>query len=199
MAEIKPIIGIAAAALAFVAYAPYIRDIFRGSTKPHVFSWLLWAFLTAIISALQISSGSGWGSLTTLSITLISLFIFFSALKDGKKLIKKVDVVFFVMGLLSILLWLVVKQPVWSMLLLVTIDILAFAPTIRKSWNAPYSETLATYIIVIFRHILAVFAIREYNIITSLFPATWIIANTFFATLLIVRRKRIDDPRATNS
>ena len=190
--NVKLITGVVAAALAFVAYAPYIRDIFKGTTKPHVFSWLLWTFLTAIIFALQVNGGSGWGSLTTLSISVISFLIFVASLRNGKKLIKKIDIVFFVLGITAIPLWLVAKQPILSMVLLVTIDMLAFAPTVRKSWNAPYSETLATYIIVIFRHILAVVAIQRYSIITYLFPVVWIVANIIFSALLIVRRRKVD-------
>jgi hypothetical protein len=38
----KELIGIVSASLAFVAYVPYFRDIFKVKTKPHPYSWFIW-------------------------------------------------------------------------------------------------------------------------------------------------------------
>jgi len=190
MADYKLLVSIIAITLTFIGYAPYIKDIFKGKTRPHIFSWLIWGIVTATIFALQVSAGAGLGALVTLSVSLISWFIFFKSFKNGEKNIKRVDIIFLIMALVAIPLWLTIKQPVLSIILLSTIDMLAFAPTIRKSWNLPYSETLSLYVITTFRHMLSIIALEQYNIITYLFPATWVIANAFFSILLIVRRKR---------
>lgn len=189
MTDYKLAIGVVAIVLTFVGYTPYIKDIFKGKTKPHVFSWFIWGIVTGIIFALQMSAGAGLGSFVTLSVSLISFFIFFKGLQNGDKNIKKIDVIFLVLALIAIPLWLVVKQPVLSIILLSSIDMLAFAPTIRKSFHDPYSETLSLYVITTFRHMLSIVALAEYNIVTYLFPATWVFANAFFALLLIIRRK----------
>lgn len=42
----KEIIGVTAVLLAFISYAPYIRDILKGRTKPHVYSWFVWGFVS---------------------------------------------------------------------------------------------------------------------------------------------------------
>ena len=191
MIDIKLIIGIIAVILTFVGYTPYIKDIFKGTTKPHVFSWFIWGLVTAIIFSLQISAGAGFGAFVTLSVSIISFFIFFKGLKGGDKNIAKIDIVFLVLALLAIPLWLIIEQPILSIILLSAIDMLAFFPTIRKSWNQPYSETLSLYVITAFRHGLSIIALAEYNVVTYLFPATWVFANIFFAILLIVRRKSI--------
>jgi hypothetical protein len=94
-----------------------------------------------------------------------------------------------VLALLAIPLWLIVKQPVLSIILLSTIDMLGFIPTVRKSWNLPYSETLSLYTITTFRHGLSIVALQHYSIVTVLFPATWVLANALFSILLIVRRR----------
>ncbi len=191
---IKNIIGIVAIALTFIGYAPYFRDLLKGKTKPHIFSWFIWAIVTSIIFALQVSAGAGLGSVVTLAVAVISLSIFILGFKNGNKIIKKVDVVFLVLALLAMPLWLVIKQPVLSIILLSTIDMLGFAPTVRKSWNAPYSETLSLYTITTFRHGLSIVALANYNIVTLLFPSTWVIANALFSIMLIIRRKKIPNP-----
>jgi hypothetical protein len=170
---------------------PYFRDLLNGKTRPHVFSWLIWGIVTSIIFALQISAGAGVGAYVTLAVAALSFAIFLLSLRNGNRDIKRLDVVFFVLALLSIPLWLIVKQPVLSIVLLSTIDMLGFLPTIRKSWNDPYSETLALYVITTFRHALSILGLFEYNIVTMLFPVTWVFANAGFAVLLIVRRKKL--------
>lgn len=57
--QIKQIIGFVAVALTFLAYIPYYRDILRGKTHPHIYSWSLWGLLTILIVALQIKGGAG--------------------------------------------------------------------------------------------------------------------------------------------
>ena len=191
MTDSKTIIGVIAIVLTFIGYAPYIRDIFLGKTKPHVFSWLIWTIVTTIIYALQISAGAGPGSWVTLAVALTLFLVFLLGLKNGSKDIRKIDVVFLLAAVLALVLWRVVEQPVISIILLSSIDMLGFAPTIRKSWNDPYSETLSFYVITAFRHGLSIFALAEYNIVTYLFPIAWVIANVLFAIMLIVRRSVI--------
>jgi hypothetical protein len=187
----KTVISTFAIILTFVGYLPYFRDLLNGKTRPHVFSWLIWGIVTSIIFALQISAGAGVGAYVTLAVAALSFAIFLLSLRNGNRDIKRLDVVFFVLALLSIPLWLIVKQPVLSIILLSTIDMLGFLPTIRKSWNDPYSETLALYVITTFRHALSILGLFEYNIVTMLFPVTWVFANAGFAVLLIVRRKKL--------
>jgi hypothetical protein len=188
--NIKTVTSIVAIALTFIGYTPYFIDLIKGRTKPHIFSWFIWSIVTAIIFALQVSAGAGLGSLVTLAVAMISLLIFIIGFKKGSKDVKKIDIIFLVLALLAIPLWLIVKQPVVSIILLSTIDMLGFAPTVRKSWQAPYSETLSLYVITTFRHALSIIALENYNIITLLFPSTWVIANALFAIMLIVRRKK---------
>src|SRR3989344_9662538 len=188
---IKNIVGIVAIVLTFIAYTPYFRDLLKGKTKPHIFSWFIWAIVTSIIYALQVSAGAGLGSLVTLAVAVISLLIFILGFKNGNKMIKKIDIVFLILALLAIPLWLVIDQPVLSIILLSTIDMLGFVPTVRKSWNEPYSETLSLYTITTFRHALSIIALEHYNIVTMLFPITWVVANALFSIMLIIRRKTI--------
>ncbi len=188
---LKDCLAILAIILTFVGYANYFRDLFRGATRPHIFSWLIWSIVTALIFALQWSEGAGLGAWVTFSLALICFAIFLIGIKNGHKTIKTIDVAFLILALLAIPLWLTSNQPVLSIILLSAIDMLGFAPTIRKSWNAPFSETLSLYVVTTFRHGLSLLALEKYNVVTMLFPATWVIANAAFAVMLIQRRRAI--------
>ena len=107
----KEIIGIIAVVLTFVGYAPYILDTVKGKTKPHIYSWFTWAFVTYIIFALQIFGHGGAGTLTTLATTVLCLIIFILGLRNGEKNITKFDTVTFIVALIATGIWIFTKQP----------------------------------------------------------------------------------------
>lgn len=191
MQEIKNITGIVAVLLAFASYIPYLRDTISGKTKPHIYSWFLWGLESMIAFGLQVSGNAGIGSLVTLSVGIICFIIVFLGLRNGQKDITKSDKFFFVAALISVIVWVFVKQPVISVVLVTTTSILGFVPTVRKSWNAPHSETLITYAINGLRHFLSVLALTKYSLLTWLYPGAWVFANGFFCLMLIIRRREV--------
>lgn len=191
MQELKTVIAVIAVALVFIGYIPYFKDIIRGKTIPHVYSWFIWTLETFIIYALQVSGGAGPGAWTNLAVIIIGISIFLLGLRNGKKDITKTDTVFFILSFVALFLWLVVKQPVLSVILVSSIDILGFVPTVRKSWNKPHSETLSMWELGALRHFLSILALNQYNLLTWFNPALWVIANALFSGILIIRRRQV--------
>ena len=189
--EIKTFLTIIATILVFVGYIPYIRDTLRGRTRPHIFSFFLWSLTTFIIFFLQIKNGGGVGSWITVVIGLMTFMTFLLSLKNGKRDIRKIDIVFLSLALLTIPIWLLAKQPIISISLLVLIDIFAFIPAMRKSWIDPWSETLSYYLINTLRHGLNVFALLNITVITALSPVIGVVFNFFFIFILILQRSKI--------
>jgi len=192
MSEIKNLLGLVATFLVLVGYIPYLRDIIKGKTKPHIYSWFLWSFVTLIAFALQISGGAGSGAFVTLAAAIMCIaVIVLGFVYKARVEIVKTDTVFLVLAFIALGMWLIAKQPVLSTILTALIEMLGFAPTIRKTWNRPYSETLSFYYLNSFRFGLAVIALQRYSIITALYPAVWLIANSLFALMLNLRRRQI--------
>ena len=192
MSDLKNIVGIVAVFLTFIGYIPYIKDVISGKTVPHVYSWFLWGFVTLIAFALQVSAGGGIGAYVTFTAGLLCTIVFIIGFtKKGKKDITQVDTIFFILALIALGFWLIAKQPVISAILTTGVDLLGFAPTIRKSWNKPYSETLSFYLLNTIRFILAVFSLQRYTIVTALYPLAWIFGHGLFGLMLIVRRKQL--------
>lgn len=190
MYEIKTILGYLATILVFLGYIPYLRDIVKGKTKPHIYSWFLWCFVTLIAFALQYTAGAGSGSFVTLAAALMCIavitmgFVHKSTIK-----IVFIDSVFLVLALGAVGLWLIAKQPILSTILVTLIDVFGFLPTIRKSWNKPFTETLSFYFLNTLRFLLAIFSLQQYSVVTALYPISWMLINFVFAWMLIVRRK----------
>lgn len=187
----KEALSLIAVALTFAAYVPYFRDIFRNKTHPHVYSWSLWTLLTILIVALQIVGGAGSATWVTAAAGLMSLCVVLFSLRTGKKYITLSDTVVATLSLIAIVFWLIIKQPVVSIILVVLADMLAFFPTVRKSWNAPHTETLSLYATNTLRFTLAFFAIQNYTILSSLWIVAWVIANGLFSAMIIVRRRAV--------
>jgi hypothetical protein len=188
---VKALFAALATILIFVAYVPYIRDTLKGKTKPHIYSWSLWGILSVLVAAIQFNKGAGIGALVTLTTGLISFFIFFLGLKNGKRDITKLDTAIFVTAIAATFIWLFAKQPLTSMILLVGAGTLGSFPTFRKSWQKPHEETLFYWSLSPVRHLLNIGAIASYNAVTLLNPVTWVIINTAMALLLIIRRKTL--------
>ncbi|MES2088091.1 MAG: hypothetical protein V4467_03830 [Patescibacteria group bacterium] len=186
--DYKIIISLVAVTLVFVGYAPYIRDTVKGKTVPHIFSWLVWTLAVTISWALQISGGAGVGAWTTGVTATICFIVLLLSIRNGNKEITKLDLAFLFLALTSLALWIFAKQPVLSVILIVSTDVFGFFPTIRKSWKEPHSETLFMYQITTIRHGLSIFALQQFNILTLLYPITWVLANLAFSVMLMIRR-----------
>jgi chromate transport protein ChrA len=189
--EAKIWISAVAVVMTLVGYSFYFKDIFAGKTHPHAFSWLVWASLTAIAFAGQVSDGAGVGAWVTFTTAAISFIIFFLSLSRGEKNVTKSDWANLIGAGFAIVLWIFTKEPVLSVILITIIDFLGFMPTIRKSYYKPHEETLIHYVLAGFKFLLATIALENYSLTTWLYPMSLVLANFLFVIMLTVRRKQL--------
>lgn len=187
----KELFGALAVVLAFVAYIPYYRDILRGKTQPHTYSWALWSFITVLLVSLQVKGGAGSASWVTIAAGLLCLGVVVLSLKNGKKNITPSDTFVAVLSLTAVGFWLIADQPVISAILVILSDMFAFIPTVRKSWYKPHSETLSMYVTNTFRFLLTFMAIETYTFLSASWIVAWILGNGLFSVMLVIRRKQV--------
>jgi hypothetical protein len=121
------------------------------------------------------------------------LVIFVTALVVGRKNIVKVDWLFLAGSILALFLWSVTESPFWSVILITVVDAVAFAPTFRKAWSKPWSETLITYLLSSVKFVFVILALEKYLIVTALYPFSLIIMNGLFVLMLVFRRPKVKD------
>lgn len=177
--------------LIIVAYTPYIADIRRKKTRPHPYSWFISGFITFIIFSLQLADKGGIGALPTFVGATAGLIVFILSLGGNRPAITKSDTIFFISALIATGIWLIAKQPLLSVVLLSLIDILAFAPTIRKSWREPTQETVTTYFANATRFAFSVIALQNYTLITIFYPASSVLVDSFIGAYLLIRRRKL--------
>lgn len=172
--DFKVIFGIIAAVLALISSIIYIKDIFRGNTKPHTYTWLIWSIVTTIAFFGQLVSGGGPGSWATGVSAVVTIFTLLLSLKGnyGTKDITNFDKVCLILALVSILPWLLAKSVLWSVILATLIDLIAFFPTMRKTWNAPHSESLGSMYVDAIKHSLSMFSMGRYSLLNLIYPAS---------------------------
>lgn len=194
--DLKIILGTAGALIGLSSYVPYYRDIFRGSTKPHPFSWFVWGLVSGIAFFAQTSSDGGIGAWATGITSLACFSIAISGIFFGEKRITTLDVVSFIGALAGIIIWRETHTPFFAVVLMVVVYALGFVPTFRKAYLRPYEETLLTYILSLFKWGFGLLALSSFTPTTALFPAAVFTMNSTFALMLFIRRKQLPSTRA---
>ncbi len=183
--------GIISVVLAVVGYIPYYRNIFKGLTKPHPFTWFGFALLNGITFVAQVVTGGGAGAWVTLVTTFGTLGIFFLSITKGEKDITRFDVICFVGALLSIVAWKLTNNPLSAVIIVVIADVLTFLPTYRKAYLRPHQETVTLYIMSTIKYVVSIFALTTFTLTTALFPVSIALANLLIVIILVTRRMYI--------
>lgn len=126
--DYRVILGALATLLALVSYVPYLRNLLAGRTKPHAFTWLIWASLTGIAFAGQVADGAGPGAWVTGFTAAVCFIIFLAALRQGNKNIVLVDWLSLAGAAVALGLWALTNEPLLAVLLITVIDALGFLP-----------------------------------------------------------------------
>lgn len=189
MLDYKLLFAVISIIIGGCGFAFYYKDIFRGKTKPHAFSWLVWAVLTGIAFFGQISDQGGYGAVVSGLTAVAGFSIFIVALWKGEKEITLSDKLSLLGAGIALVLWYITNDPLASIILITVIyTVGGFYPTVRKSYSKPQEETLLTYFFGGIKWLMALFALENYSVITSLYPATAFFINSIFVGMLIVRR-----------
>jgi hypothetical protein len=184
----KEILAIAAALLAIAGNVPYILQVFKGKVQPHLYTWLVGTIVSAVIFFGMLAKGAGVGAIPTAASEIFTVFIFLLSLRYGSKHIRTIDTIFLALALLGIIPWLLTRDPTLSVVIAVTIDLISFMPTLRKTWAEPRTEAPILYGMNVARHALALFSLEAYNIATALHSVAMIIVNTAMVLIVAVRR-----------
>ena len=191
MTSTQFILGASASILGFIGYFFYIRDMVRGKTKPHVFSWFLWGLSTGIAFLAQIVKGGGAGAWVTGLTAFMCLGIAVGALRNGTKNITHSDWVCLAGGMVGIALWRLTGDPLATVIIIMITDIISTLPTFRKAYYKPYEETVSTYVLSAVKFIPAIAALGAFNLTTVLYPTSLILMNGSFVVMLVMRRKKV--------
>jgi hypothetical protein len=93
-----------------------------------------------------------------------------------------------VLSLVALALWLIVKQPFLSVILITAAQFIGFVPSLRKAYYRPHDESVATWLINALRYVMMVFTLASYTLTSAFSYAFWIVGYGGAALFLLWRR-----------
>ncbi len=174
----REILVVGASLLAVVGNIPYLIDVVKNKVKPHPYTWFVWSIVSCVVFFGQVAKGAGMGAIPTLVSEIFTIIIFLFSLKYGFKNPPKMHKYFLGLALLGLIPWFLTKDPTISVIVVVFIDLIAFLPTLHKTYCYPKSETSLLYGSNVLRHSLILGTLGAYNIATMLHSISMIITNS---------------------
>lgn len=184
----QAVFGISSAIVNIIAFIPYIRSIFSKNTKPERSSWWIWTVLMTVALFAQISAGATWSALLTLVFVVGNLVVAVLSTKYGYGKFTTKDRFSITLAVVAIILWYITENPLIALLLTIVVDFLAYWLTIIKSWKAPYSENITSWVLMTVAAILSVLSVGVTNMTLIIFPAY--VAIVSFAGVIVLSYRR---------
>jgi len=191
---IKIVASVAATGIALVAYIPYLLDMFRGKNKPHLYTWISIFLITAVVAYLQLIGGAGIGAIPVVIGVGVDVIILFYCFKFGTTDIIFMDKICLGISIIGLASYVALHdKPIVALALVSIAEVISFIPTVRKTRNDPYSESLPSYYLLLGKLSLILVALQKYNLLTVSYPALWILV--FVVFLSAVYRWQAKQPR----
>ena len=190
-ASVLAFLGITGGILNTAGLIPYIRDIFLKKTKPERATWWIWSALNTIAFIALIDAGPTWGLATFGMQLLATILVAFLSIKYGFGSFRRRDVVSLIFAFFGIVLWQMTEQPVAALLILIGIDVTALWLTLSKTWKAPHSETLSTWILTLFGCIFGLLAVGSLEFTKVIFQFYIVIGSVLIVGIILYRRPRV--------
>jgi hypothetical protein len=176
--------------ISLIGYFFYLKDIFRGQTRPNLVSWTLWMLAPFIGVFFQIKAGAGLSVIPVfmagfgpLVVIVVSLFR-----KNSIWKITRLDIICGILALIALVLYVFTHNLGISILFAILSDALGGVPTIVKSWKFPETETALMYLFGIFNNIIGLLIIKNWIFSIYSFNAYLIIMNSIIV-FCILRKK----------
>lgn len=189
--EWKQACGILSVVLTFINQGLYATTVIKGKTRPHAFSWLLWALVMEIVFAAQYANEAGAGAWQIGISGLLCLAIGILALSYGERRGTLTDWLAILTAISAIPLWIVTKDALASVILLTVIDGLGYYPTLRKSYHRPYEENIYRPFRSLLTFSATLLAVEHYNLTTVFYPAGVMTIEFILGVILLWRRRAV--------
>jgi len=165
-------------------------SIFRGETKPHIYS----AFLNFAISVAPLyilfQNGAWYGSVYFWVSSVFWGIIFLLSFKYGFKGITISDKFALIFALITWVIWFITWNIILSVVLIILVDIFGCYPTVRKTYFHPYTESRYAYLFEAIWVFASIFALSTFDFINSA-HLIYVLCIDLFMFWIIYFRRRI--------
>jgi hypothetical protein len=169
----------------------YLKETFRGETKPNRVSWLIWFIAPLIATAAALSNGVRWAVVPTFMAGFGPLLVFIASFASKKAYWKlmRIDYICGLFSILALIFWAITKDAVVAIWFSIASDGFAVIPTVTKAWKYPETETGLAYMSGLFSALTSFAAIKVWNFSGYGFAVYLVVANTIL--ILSVYHKKL--------
>lgn len=173
---------------------PYLRDTLSGRTQPNRVSFALWGILPLIAATAAVSDGAFGAALPIFAEGLAPLLILAASFRNKRSLWKTrpFDYLCGALSLLAVALWQATGSPEVAIGFAILADILASAPTFRKAWTHPQTETVSAYIFAVIAAMTALCSPDATGFSGIAFPLYLIVEDGLLVLILLQRGRLLN-------
>ena len=181
--------GVLGAGLSLVGSGLYLRDIRRGSTRPHRGSWLVWSVIAVVAALSHAADGGRWSLVVLAAQALTTLAVLAAALRCGVGWFTPSNLVMLAVAAAGVLGWITLTDPTAASACAAVADGAGLIALLPKTWADPTSETMATYALAGMTGLLCILAVEAWDPALLLFPVYFCLGNTGIAVFIGLRRR----------
>jgi hypothetical protein len=188
MTDVAPLLGVLAGLAGIADTIPYVRDIVRGTTRPHRGTWLIWGVLAIVVFLSQRADGASWSLVLAGSQAIVTSLVFLLAIRHGEGGMSAPDVALIAMAGGGVIGWIVADEPLIAIAGVIVADVVAAAMMTPKTYRDPDSETLATFAFASLGGALAAGAVGTADLSLLAYPIYYCLCNAAISLLIYSRR-----------
>jgi hypothetical protein len=188
LVTLAPVFGVLAGVVGVVDTVPYVRDIVRGSTRPHRGTWLIWGLLAIVVCVSQRADGASWSLVMAGTQAILTSLVFVLAIRRGEGGLSAADGSLIAIAAGGVVAWVLVDEPMVATACVIAADLIAAAMMVPKVYRDPGSETLVTFVLAGAGGALAAGAVGATDLSLLCYPIYYCLVNWALALLIHQRR-----------
>lgn len=177
---------------------PYLRDVRRGTTRPHRTSWCVFAVLAVVAAVSQAIAQVGPGIWLAAGSAVGFGAVFVASIRHGVGGSTLADRAALAVASVGIVTSLATARPMFAVAGVVVAEIGAVALTVRKALADPESETRSTWTADAVAGVLAIAAVDHVTAASLLYPVHHTVANAAVVAAIAVGHRRARRRPPTN-
>ena len=183
-------LAIVSACLTAICVVPYLRDVYRGTTRPQRASWFVFCSLAVVAAVSQVVEGAGAGALLATGSAIGFTAVFLASIRRGVGGTSRWDVGALALATIGVVLSVLADEPMIALVAVIVAELAAVALTAHKALRQPHTETLATWMIDCVAGVLAIVAVSEVHVDQLLYPVHHALANAAVVLAIALGRRQ---------
>ncbi|MBU0531580.1 hypothetical protein KJ910_03780 [Patescibacteria group bacterium] len=191
MPEFTAFVGKLAGIISLIAFVPYIVAILRRQTKPNRATWWIWTAVGLMLGSSYYFSGASHTIWVPVSYTVGPFITALLSIKYGEGGWTRFDRWCLIGAGVSLLLWVVFREPLVALTINLIIDLLGALPTIRKAYRKPEEEDRLAWLLFFLGNTCNMFAVEQWNYAIAAYPIyMFLVCGTIALLVLRPRSKK---------